>query len=513
MSRRRTKPKPTGPQTTRDFIEGGDGYPRSTPTLIATNKATSADLSTAALHPADLNAKSYGEVGVTGIRQFGGIIQEEFRPELQGVRGRAIYREMTTNDDTIGGMKFIIERMLLSATWKVEPGTGRDAAQAADLIESCMSDMSSPWQDMIAEILSFLTFGWSYFEIVPKRRLGPTDDPTTNSKFKDQLVGWRKIAPRGQETLDRWEFDKEGGMQGMWQRRPDNGEVILLPIDRCLHFSTQGASGNPEGVSLYRNAYRPWLFKKTIEEVEAIGVERDLAGIPEYQVTDPTFNLWDANNEEMVKLLAYLEQAVQRIRQDATTGLVTPYGLKFNLVGSPGSKQFNTGDIVKRHNWGILRTVLAQFLELGMTGTGALATAKSHRDTFLMSLSGWLFKIAGTFNAFAIPRLLARNPRIIIDTPPTFRTSNIRQPDIADIADPLSKLIAAAAIIPDRPLEIWLRETASAPPKEEEPALPGEAIPTETTTEPAPATLAGTATAIAKGLGLNETIGESEEEE
>ena len=48
-----------------------------------------------------------------------------------------------------------------------------------------MNDMQDTWIDTISEILSFLTYGWSFHEIVYKRRMGNTKDPRTKSKYND----------------------------------------------------------------------------------------------------------------------------------------------------------------------------------------------------------------------------------------------------------------------------------------------------------------------------------------
>ena len=81
-------------------------------------------------------------------------------------------------------------------------------------------DMSQTWEDTISEILSFLPFGWSYHEIVYKRRLGDTEDPTTRSRFNDGKIGVRKLPIRAQETLWEWKFDETGGIRGMIQLAP-----------------------------------------------------------------------------------------------------------------------------------------------------------------------------------------------------------------------------------------------------------------------------------------------------
>lgn len=52
------------------------------------------------------------EFGVTGLKQRGGVLAEEFLPELRGLTGRKIFAEMRDNDPTIGALLNAIELML-----------------------------------------------------------------------------------------------------------------------------------------------------------------------------------------------------------------------------------------------------------------------------------------------------------------------------------------------------------------------------------------------------------------
>ena len=115
------------------------------------------------------------EIGHIGQRRYGGTLYEEFLPELRGKKGTEVYREMSENDDIVGAILFAIEMLVRQCNWNVEPGggTAKDR-EAAEFVESCMYDMQATWTDTISEILSFLTFGWSFHEIVYKRRMGNT---------------------------------------------------------------------------------------------------------------------------------------------------------------------------------------------------------------------------------------------------------------------------------------------------------------------------------------------------
>lgn len=175
------------------------------------------------------------EIGRIGQKRYGGTFYEEFLRELRGKKGIETYREMAENDDTIGAILFAVEMLIRQASWNVEPGgdTPKDK-EAAEFVEQCMHDMQDTWTDTISEILSFLTYGWSFHEIVYKRRMGKTRDQKTRSKYNDGLIGWRKLPIRAQETLYQWEYDDEDNLIAMTQLPPPNYGLITIPMDKPI---------------------------------------------------------------------------------------------------------------------------------------------------------------------------------------------------------------------------------------------------------------------------------------
>jgi hypothetical protein len=167
----------------------------------------------------------------------------------------------------------------------VVPGTpAREDQQLGEFFAGCMDDMSHTWADLISEILSMCVFGWSYFEICYKLRQGPGDDPTRRSQFTDGKIGLRKVEIRSQESWDDWKWDDEGGIQGMYQRPPEDYARRFIPIQKALLFRPRTTKNNPEGRSLLRNAVVDYFYSKQLQKIEAIGAERDLAGLPVLQV-------------------------------------------------------------------------------------------------------------------------------------------------------------------------------------------------------------------------------------
>src|SRR5213075_1301948 len=114
------------------------------------------------------------ELGSTGLRRAAGYVDEEFLPHLRGRKAIGVYREMSENDAIVGALLFAITMLVRQVQWQVIPaGKTADDAAAARLLETCMDDMSHSWADFITECMSALIFGWSWHEIVYKRRCGP----------------------------------------------------------------------------------------------------------------------------------------------------------------------------------------------------------------------------------------------------------------------------------------------------------------------------------------------------
>ena len=320
------------------------------------------------------------ELGRIGQKRYGGFFYEEFLRELQGRKGVEVYREMADNDDVIGSILFAIEMLIRQATWSVQPGGPEKIDQeAADFVESCMDDMQDTWTDTISEILSFLTYGWSFHEIVYKRRCGKNSDSRLNSKYDDKLIGWAKLPIRAQETLYQWEYDDQDNLIGMTQQPPPDYGLLTIPIEKALLFRTKSRKNNPEGRSVLRNAYRSWYFKRRIQEIEGIGIERDLAGFP--VLTAPEgMNIWDADDPDMQSIRAGMDGIVKNVRRDSMEGLSLPYGWTFQLLSTGGRRQFDTNAIIERYDTRMAMTVLADFIFLGHQSVGSFALSDNKTE-------------------------------------------------------------------------------------------------------------------------------------
>ncbi len=411
----------------------------------------------------------HNEYGRIGQNRYGGIFYEEFLPALRGTKGVQVFQEMSENDETVGAILFAIEMLIRQCDFTVEPGGPEDIdKEAARFVEQCMDDMESTWTDTLSEILSFLTYGWSFHEIVYKLRKGRSGNPETHSKYDDGLIGWRKLPIRSQDTLYQWEY-KEGTdeLTGMTQAPAPSFQHITIPLEKALHFKTRSRKNNPEGRSILRNAYRPWYFKKRIQEIEGIGIERDLAGFP-VLYTPENADIWNPDDPESVRLLATAEAIVSGVRRDAREGIVLPggdNGWKLELLSTGSRRQFDTNQIIDRYDQRIATTVLADFVMLGQRDVGSFALASSKTKIFALAIGTYLDIICETFNNQGIPRLIDLNKEKFsgISDYPRMRHGDIEDADLPSVGAFLQQMVDIGLLKPDSQLEEYVRRIAHLP--------------------------------------------------
>jgi hypothetical protein len=445
--------------------------------------------------------KIFLEIGSSGLKQYAGLLTEEFLVDLQGTKAIQKYKEMAANDPIIATILFVIEQMITQVEWRIEPfkdSAGDSLPEdevSKEFIEQCWQDMSSSWSDTLSEIVTMFTFGWAYSEICYKMRNGmdPGMDelgmPLPKSLYDDRKIGWRKWALRGQETLRRWEIDNTGGIQGMWQASnfPISKEV-LIPIDKAILFRTRTERNNPEGASLLRRAYRPWYYTKRFQEIEAIGIERDLAGLPVLRAP-AGLDLYNDKDPDMTVLRHKAEALVKSIRRGQQEGVLLPgaadaslANTEFNqwnltLLSSGSRRQFDLDATITRYETRMAMTVLADFIFLGQGAAGSWALSTDKTQLFIVALGSFLSKITEPINRHEIPRLLELNA-MDVTRPPKMAHGDITSPNITEMADYLSKLSAAgASLFPDEALELQLRRIANLPQPSPEALPPDPAIP------------------------------------
>ena len=354
------------------------------------------------------------QIALGGPNRFGGIIAEDFLPELRYPQAAITYNEMRKNSPVIGGFLRAIESAFRSTTWKSTPYDNTPVGYArAGFLQETLEDTNRPWSDIMGDILTFLPFGFSFNEMVFKVREGSNGHPT--SKFNDGKIGLKDLVLIPHDSIIEWFYDEPDEPDELIGVRQlimhggfgdGRGSTADVPLNKSLLFRTRAEKNNPEGESVLRQAYRPWYYMSNLEAVEAISLERTGAGIPVMHVPAGATTKSEAGNLSDMEVA---KQVVRQVRADEQGGIVEPEGWAFRLEMSKGLRPELFDLAIKRHRSNILMSVLAVFLELGTARVGSFATAKTGRSHFENSLEGYVKIVEDVFNLCAVPLLFELN--------------------------------------------------------------------------------------------------------
>jgi len=351
------------------------------------------------------------------------------------------FKRMADTDSICGAVLLAITKTFQSIEWKT-------INDDKEILKKSLANVN--WYDRMEEILSFLVYGHCVFE-------------TTIKEDEDGDFVWDGMYIRPQDTIQKWNHDKKGVIESFEQYGQEGEGVVTISMNKCLHFATMKTRNNPKGKSLFRNAYRDWYYRTNIEKIEAIGIERDLTGMPVLTPSEDDHLIDEKGN--FTKLGNWAWQTVQNIKRNAQEGLVLPTGWTFELQGSPGDRQFNMNEVIARYDGKIALSMLSQFLILGViNSSGSFALSKEQSHLFYKAVEGFAEMIAHAVNTQFVgaPALGLLNDI----EPPKLIVVGVDKPSISDLASFLGRLLKFNVLTPDDKLEEYLRDEVSLPPRD-----------------------------------------------
>jgi len=402
--------------------------------------------------------RPYTELGVASdSRPDWGIRSDEFVVQLRGRQGVRKYREMSENDAVIGAILHAMTQMMRSIEWRVE---GRSNS-AVEFIHSVMNGMDDKsWEEFIADVLTMLPYGFSVFEMVPRRDA-------------DGLIRMKKLASRAAYTLDRFETKDNGDILGIWQVAAQKN--VFIPYSKLLHFRTTSVGNEPSGRSVLRSAYTSWRAANNIRYFEGVGIERELNGLPVVRIPSE-FMSADASDAQkaLFNQMKVIARDVKRNEQgyiilpsdryaDDDGKLTNNLMVEFDLIASRGSRDIDTGEVILRYEQAIARSVMADFVMLGANDRGSFALSQSKADLFLKALEGYADTISAQLNRKLLPYLWELNGMNPDDMPKIAR-GRIAPVDLEELGQFIQRLaLSGVDLFPDEGLEKHLRDVAGLP--------------------------------------------------
>lgn len=395
-------------------------------------------------------------LGVSGKNTYTGDIRaDEFLQELRGKKAIQKFREMRDNNAIVGSVMYAVEQTLRDVKIEIKPADdSEEAKKEAEFLQTVFDDMDHSLDDHISEALSYLTYGFSWFEVVYKRRDGDFRSPKKNSKFTDGRIGIRKIAIRAPWTVEKFEVDKDSGeILGMWQDQTWGKPRVMIPIEKSIYYRTTSLNNDPSGRSVLRNAYVSYTYLNKIQNYEAVAIERELHGVPvgrmpaEYLSSDAT--------EEQANLRRQFERILRDLKNNEQGYALLPSDLYVDADGKPtnqrlmdvelitanGSRSIDINPVVQRYQHDIARSLMAEFLMLG-SGSGSYALSKSKTDLFLRSLESYINTIVDALNKQLVEPLWKLNG-LPWETMPKLVAGDVAPHDLKELAAFLRNLNGA----------------------------------------------------------------------
>ena len=400
--------------------------------------------------------------------QYGFGVDVSAAPFIPMLTGLNLYREMERmweTDETVGAMDWCIQTTMAKVDWRMIPQVdGKDndadpqAVKWADWAQTMLEDMAFSMPEHIEEALTMLKFGFAGCEIITKQRDG------LNSRYNDKYYGISKLPLRDQHTIVGWQYDTQQNLTAMQQMSWEGSATI--PLYKTLHFRTTSVLNRPQGRPMLLNAYRPWRLKNKIQDAEAIGIERDLCGIPMFKIPRAVINAArevkqdGSPTDEAIEAQAYIrnaQKAVTDMRFNKSGGLVMPSDtffeetndgggggdrtpmFDFKIMTTAGQRSIDTRTAARDYDRAIARAAMMQFLHLGDRSTGSYAMSDDQSSMAVSSLMAIAMKIAAQWNKTLLPLMWTINnfdPRYM----PRLRASDISKDGLQAIAAVLGAL-------------------------------------------------------------------------
>jgi len=457
-------------------------------------------------------------VGGMGTTVIGGFVDSgETDNKLMGSQKYRTYNKNLREVAIVASAVRTFLNMVSKAKWALEPAVedGKDEAsdeakEKADQVTKMMADMTHPWHRIVRRQAMFKFNGFAIQEWTAKR-------------LDDGTIAMAAVEVRPAVTIERWDIDIHGHLEGVMQRIPANGDEVYLPRNKIIYAVDDTTTDSPEGEGLFRHITEAVGRLKVYQDLEKIGFQTDLRGIPiatvpyselqaeaeifateqlpMKQAVDPT-----VTKESLVK--AYMDAKLanirnfmnEHVRNKSSAALLdsTPYFAKgesgtvsvakkwdLKLLNGESTAQEAVAKAIMRIIREIAIVLGVDHLLTGFDGSGSLALSQDKTANFLLNVNSTLLDLAEVFTADwldPIWRLNGWDEAL----KPTMKPEDISNRSLMDVAAMLRDISAAGVDV--RPhdelvTELFIMLGLTPPERDEEdwndPALglPGEIDP------------------------------------
>lgn len=364
------------------------------------------------------------ESGTTGLKEYGGFVQEAYNAQLYYPQVAPLYDRLRTSMPEMRMISsgFTAWSRYITPIVELPDEPTDDDKRYQDFLLSDFDNMEGGFGRFIESTVSRAPFdGFVYFSAVPSIRNPEWKPPASQngvpdnwcSEEDDGLIGLRRLSIRDTSTFYNWEFDKDKKMVGMWQQDFPSPK-ILLPLEDALHM-TFGSTTNPEGDTPMQAVWRLERLRYGLEVVFGIGAEHAAGYLSASRTVAGDLSDTDKSN---------VRNAARAIltAQEGNYAL-WPYGMQGEVKDVTFSAGSMILDAIKHYSILSLSVYMMQFMALNtLTGSGSFAAADDSSSMGVFTFNAMLDGFASQYdqqigkrlyewNKAAFPNLTKR-PRI-----------------------------------------------------------------------------------------------------
>lgn len=373
--------------------------------------------------------------------------------DLLNQKGLAIYDQMQKDSQVrscLNTKKFAV----LSQGWDVQPASDdpRDV-EIAQFVRLCLDDMRGSLQDVLFASLDALAKGFSVQEInwkvIPDGRYAG-------------MIGLESVKSKDPSAFG-FDMDEFLNVRALTMTAP--GFKADLPTEKFILYTYMPAYELPHGQSDLRAAYKHWWCKEQLTKFwlayhEKYGMPTAKGGYKRGTPKD--------QQDDLLRVLDKIQQE---------SAIVIPEDVTIELLEAQRGGEAGYQNAVEYHNKQIAKAILGQTLTSDEgSRVGSMALGRVHQDVlgfYLEKLKRDLeetvmreqvvrrlveFNFGGSAGSLPAPGTSRRDGGAA--RCPHFTLGSLKERDLSQLGDLISKLIAGEVVAPDEP---WIREYLGLP--------------------------------------------------
>lgn len=305
-------------------------------------------------------------VGDSGVPEIGFDITSEIESKLIGIEGTRTYKKMALGDSQITMLLRTIKTPISSADWEIISSSDKpEHSTHQEFIKDYffnIDGLKPTWTKTLNSILSFLQYGFSVFEVVWREW-----------EWRNNIYMVPDLQFRAQSSVVSINQDEQ-----YVEQQKSKGDTTNIPFEFLTFFILDQEGNDMRGTSLIRGAYKDWINREEAELLDTVGVRKMALGTP---IVKYPKSLSKAHPD-----FKSLEEALMALGTMASPYFMLPNIYEFDIVEG----KYNAASVnikIQRHNVQMSKSVLAQFLELGMQGkSGSYSLGDTQSQLLLNSL-------------------------------------------------------------------------------------------------------------------------------